>query len=575
VQERYQRFGKTFRSVAMGAVLFASASTAGDWTTYGHDPARSGWASDEKTLTPTNVPHLQMQWKTHVDNQSYSLSALTSPVVAGKVAYVAGVRGSVFAIDTRSGAVLWTRTLKSMTSARKGGLQGTFLCPEGITATPVIDNETNNLYVLAADGSLYGLDLGTGTVKFGPTPFVAPYAKAWSLNLVAGTVYTTVSLGCGNGRSGVYSADIRDPRRPAIRDVMLSPAYTAGIWGRGGAVIGANGRIYGGTADGDTNPQSGDYSDTVVAVSIPDLSVADYFLPADAAHLKKTDLDVGSASPVWLTWNSRNILAHGFKQGMVYLLDADRLGGRDHGTPLFTSPLLGNDKEACCDGSGIWGGLSSARDAVGKSWVYVPVGGPPSKQAPRFPITNGDAPHGSIMAFTIAADARTQNPTLDPAWISSDFNFPDPPVIANGVLFALSNGENPDQHGDESRRFLNTHPAVLKALDASTGKELYNSGAAISTWVHFSGLAVANGQVFAVDHDSNLYCFGLGDANPVSKITPSAHQQDQLSTSWIGRAERTDEFLKTWILRAGLSAAFVLLTALVGIWAGSRSAPHI
>jgi hypothetical protein len=31
----------------------------------------------------------------------------------------------------------------------------------------------------------------------------------------------------------------------------------------------------------------------------------------------------------------------------------------------------------------------------------------------------------------------------------------------------------------------------------------------MASWVHFSGLAVSNGRVFAVDHDSNVYCFGL------------------------------------------------------------------
>jgi PQQ-like domain len=27
--------------------------------------------------------------------------------------------------------------------------------------------------------------------------------------------------------------------------------------------------------------------------------------------------------------------------------------------------------------------------------------------------------------------------------------------------------------------------------------------------VHFSGLAIADGKIYAVDHDSNVYCFGL------------------------------------------------------------------
>jgi outer membrane protein assembly factor BamB len=50
---------------------------------------------------------------------------------------------------------------------------------------------------------------------------------------------------------------------------------------------------------------------------------------------------------------------------------------------------------------------------------------------------------------------------------------------------------------------------VLYAFDAKTGKTLYTSGDAMTKWTHFSGLAVADGRVYAVDHDSRLYCFGL------------------------------------------------------------------
>src|SRR5579871_3226845 len=374
---------------------------AGDWTTFGHDSARSGWASDERTLTLENVSSLRLQWKKHVNNQFYSLSALTAPVVATAVdeeggrrsiLAVAGIGGTVFALDAETGETLWNKPLRSMITPRKAGLQGTFLCPNGITATPVIDKENDALYVVAPDGSLYGLNLSSGKVIYGPVPFVAPFAKSWSLNLVNGSVYTTVSLGCGNGRSGVYAADVRSPQRPSVRQLFLSNAYTSGIWGRGGPVIGENGKVYGGTADGDTDPSKGDYSDTVVALSIQDLSIADYFLPPNAAYLKKEDFDVGSASPVWFTWKNRSLVAHGFKEGRVYLLDGDHLGSQDHHTPLFATPRLGNDREQCCDGSGIWGGLSYSRDDAAQTWLYVPMGGPPAAQAPKFPITNGDNP---------------------------------------------------------------------------------------------------------------------------------------------------------------------------------------
>ena len=162
----------------------------------------------------------------------------------------------------------------------------------------------------------------------------------------------------------------------------------------------------------------------------------------------------------------------------------------------------------------------------GQTWVYAPVSGPVSKQAPHFPITNGPHPHGCIMAFQVAMDAVSGKPVLRPAWVSGDFDLPEPVAIAHGVVFALSTGENPNQVAlsgaiinqgykgllTNAQRIRNTTHAILYALDAQTGKTLYDSGAVISSWTHFSGLAVAEGQIYAVDHDSNVYCFGLKKA---------------------------------------------------------------
>lgn len=509
------------RTACVSALLLFSLSTAAsaaDWLTYAHDPQRTGWAFDESTLTPANVPQLGVKWKTKLDNASYSLSALTAPVVASKIStahgvrtvvYVAGIGGTVFALDAETGEELWKHKFRYIVSPLKGGYQGTFLCPNGITATPVIDKETNTLYVLGGDGALYGLDLGSGELRYGPVNFVAPFAKSWSLNLSKGVIYTALSQGCGNGLSGFYSIDVRDPHHPVIHQMLLSTTNTAGIWGAGGAILGDNGRVYGSTADGHFNPAAGDYSNSVVSASLPRLNLIDYYLPPNWRYLQKKDLDMGSASPVYFGWRNRKLVATGTKESIVRLLDAGALGGGDHQTPLYTSPQLGNDNGICCEGLGIWGALSTARDDEGQTWLFVPMGGPPSAHGPQFPITNGDNPHGSIMAFKVVARAQTDDPTLEPAWISGDFNLPGPVIIANGIVFGLSTGENAVQHGGEKTRFLNTHPAVLKALDLKTGKELYNSGAVMSSWVHFSGLALSNGQVFAVDHDSDVYCFGL------------------------------------------------------------------
>jgi hypothetical protein len=49
------------------------------------------------------------------------------------------------------------------------------------------------------------------------------------------------------------------------------------------------------------------------------------------------------------------------------------------------------------------------------------------------------------VAFKVGIDAVSRKPVLEPAWVSGDFNLPDPAAIANGVVFALSTGENAQQ----------------------------------------------------------------------------------------------------------------------------------
>ncbi|MGH9436104.1 MAG: PQQ-binding-like beta-propeller repeat protein, partial [Terriglobia bacterium] len=214
-----------------------------------------------------------------------------------------------------------------------------------------------------------------------------------------------------------------------------------------------------------------------------------------------------------------DLLAGGGKEGVLYLLNAASLGEKDHHTPLITVKLA-ND-EGAFQGKGIWGAAAVWRGTAGGAWLYVPIYGPVSKDAPQFPATHGATPHGSLMAFKVNIDKTTKLPILTPAWISRDFDLPDPPAVADGVVFVLSTGENPLQTTGAKvmysgqtllttrQREAGTHSAILYALDAKTGKVLYQSGGVMDTWVHFSGLAIVDGQVYALDHDSNVYCFGL------------------------------------------------------------------
>jgi outer membrane protein assembly factor BamB len=151
-------------------------------------------------------------------------------------------------------------------------------------------------------------------------------------------------------------------------------------------------------------------------------------------------------------------------------------------------------------------------------YLYVPMWGAPSKTAPSFPHSYGDAPHGSIMAFHVIADP-TGAVSLQPAWISRDMLVPDSPTVANGVVYAVQTGEQPSQGPiprpknwvelrDKFRAIPVDHE-ILYAFDAETGKPLYSSGKQLANWVHFNEPVVSQGRVYVVSHDAHVYAFGL------------------------------------------------------------------
>jgi outer membrane protein assembly factor BamB len=514
--------------ISLSLCPITTSGQSADWPTFGHDPQRSGWASEEKTLSQKNIAGLALKWKVKVENEPRSLVSLMTPVVAGdvrtaqgikSVVYVAGSSNTFVALDAENGQVIWKQTFESQVVPKQKGF---WLCPNALNATPTIDRTRNTVFTIADDGKLYGLDLGTGTSRFGPIQFLPAFSKNWSLNILDGTVYVSVSGNCGGSKPGLYAMDISDSVHPVTHG-LLTAKNGAGIWGRGGPVIGTNAKVYGATADGDFDPSAGSFADSFIAASAPDLKLVDYYTPADWEYIEKYDLDLASSSPVYFTCKNYNLLAGGGKQGYLYLLDADFLGSKDHHTPLFVTSRLANDEDTY-ELNGIWGAPSVWKDADGQTFLYVPLWGQLSKDAPRFSSTNGPIVHGSIAAFNVKSDGPSEKPILVPMWLSGDLNLPEPVVIANGVVFVLSNGENATQTHEgglitqkftllsDAEKLQNTRNAALYALDAKTGKILYQSGDAIKGWAHFSGLALANGQIFAVDHDSWVYCFGLRSA---------------------------------------------------------------
>jgi outer membrane protein assembly factor BamB len=84
-------------------------------------------------------------------------------------------------------------------------------------------------------------------------------------------------------------------------------------------------------------------------------------------------------------------------------------------------------------------------------------------------------------------------------------------MIINNVVFALSSGEyrSNDAKMSAAERIKRSSPAVLYALDYSTGKELWNSGKSITSFVHGGTLSGGGTQVYLETHDGNFYAFGF------------------------------------------------------------------
>jgi outer membrane protein assembly factor BamB len=227
--------------------------------------------------------------------------------------------------------------------------------------------------------------------------------------------------------------------------------------------------------------------------------------------MQKRDLDM-QVTPAIFNYKGRELMITGSKECRVYLLDAKSAGGENHQTPTYRTPLLCND-EADFQSAGIWGSMASWEDSKGTRWALTPFWGPVH---PDFkpPISYGPVTHGAVVAFKV--ETTDGKPQLTPAWMSLDMDQAEPPVIANGVVFAYGSGENTRQaYADRGlydyspERIKNSTHAVLYALDGETGKELYSSGDQIKSFNHFTGLSVANGRVYITTYDSVLYCFGL------------------------------------------------------------------
>jgi outer membrane protein assembly factor BamB len=527
------KFTRTSASLAGFALLLAVTREAGhatDFLTEGVDSGRTGWVRDEKIFTPGNVGTTTLFWKLKLESTPRAMHNLFAPLVAERVvtadgtreiAVVAGVSDDLFGIDVSEGRQIWHRRFDS-TLAKPGGTNDT-LCPGGQTAVPTIAETSPGKYTVYAvswDGRLRQVNLADGKDVAPAEKFIPGGGKPYALNLHNGVIYTATAQGCGGLTNAFYSFDLASRRASAF-----IPAG-GGLWGRRGAAIDAEGRVFLGTGDAQFDPLTRRLGNGIVAVELDankQLQLVDFFGAPNANWLWRRDLDVNT-TPVVFDHGGRKFLVGTSKECRLWLLDRDALGGEDHRTTLHTTPLICNDAQAF-DAKGIWGALGAWQDEKGTQWVIAPFWGPVSKGF-KAPIEHARPTGGGVAAFKL--QHRTGGWQLAPAWLSRDMDLAEEAVIANGVVFTYAAGEDAtqalaDKAWDEPggpvyggglssgpvRRIAESRRAALYALDGQTGKELWSSGNQIESWNHFSGLTVANGRAYIATFDGVLYCFGV------------------------------------------------------------------
>jgi hypothetical protein len=520
-----RRFGGLLSlSIVLAAAATRSADAQGrgapNWTTTSGDAQRTSWVKTDPRISKEGLqkPGFQLLWKSKLDNQPRQLEALTQPMLLSNIisykgfkalAFVGGSSDNVYSIDYDLNKIFWKRHLNTLpppagTMACPGAMTTiTRATPLGLVATPSSAapagrgapppgggggrGGNTNLYAVSSGGQLHTLNPQTGDDLTPPVKFLPPNAKAIGAILIDTVLYVSTRDGCGAAADGVYAIDLGNDAK-AVKRWELKGGNVAGT---AGVTFGTDGNIYVAT---DGGASTADDANAVVALDAQTLQSKGWFSAGRSAF---------TASPVAFSYQGKHLIVAANADGRLYVLDAASLGGADHRTPLSkTAP------HAIPTGDFTPGALATSEGADGSRWIFAAAGGPLQADT-KWPAVNGAVTNGAIVAYRLVDQGGA--PTLQEAWVSRDMLSPAPPTIVNGVVFAVSSGEyrGSDRQLTALQRAQRSKPAVLYALDALTGKELWSSGTAITSFVRGVGPSAGDGQVYVVTYDGTVYAFGI------------------------------------------------------------------
>lgn len=539
VSSSVRRTCSRYRCWILTAVL-AGGVWAADWPMPDGNPQRNGWAASERQINKANVSALKLLYRYQTDNRSRGTDSLTAPIISGNlITYLgfkemlmfAGSSDKVFSLDADLDQLIWETNLP-FTAGKPATRPAMDSCAGGMTSPVVTAGSSSNslhfaalasrapaatgvrrthpspylpplsqsvypllpttltqlnaVYTVSSDGYLHVLNSSTGQDLIPSVRFVPPNAKVTSLNLRDNVVYATTGGNCDGYLNALFAIDILSPEK-TVRSFIPSQG---GFAGTAGTSIGNDGTVYVQVSYPKANDAKGLY-ETVVALTPKELKVKDYFTIGEKPL--KPETGVSGVTPVVFSFPQRDLIIAGGSDGKVYLLDSRSLGGVDHRTPLFATPELA-ERPRKTQGNGFHGVFSTWFDVdTATRRFYTTVSGPLRKSSGLFAHRAAGAE--SVIAFELSGSP--ERPMLQPIWVSGPLVSPTPAVIANGLLFVLSNASaQPSNSG------------TLRAFDAVTGRDLYSGPVSMST-TSASGLALANGRIYFTGTDNAVYCFGI------------------------------------------------------------------
>ena len=521
----------------------------------GGDDLRSGWYPDQPQLAPARVsaPDFGQLFDTPITGHVQA-----QPLLVGGRLLVVTETNDVYSLDPVSGAVLAHRTLH--VPWNPADVNCVPLAPSvGIMSTPVVDEASGTAYLMAktyVSGSsgpaaywAHAVDVLTLQERPGfpvlvegsadnvsGDPFDAKqHVQRAGLILLDGVVYAAFAGNCDIAPwkgwiFGVSTAGRITSRWAAVDGSALG----GGIWHTGGApmvdgprtfiVATGNGAVITSATPGSTPPVY--LSEAWIRLTVQGdgtLKATDFFMPYDAADLNDWDGDLGSGAPMGLpdafgTAAVPHLAVVTGKQGYVYLLDRDHLGGFRQGT-------MGGDDFVQRVGpyGGVWGKPAAWPGSGG--WVYVPT------------VSAGSTPGGSSGTFDVyrASVDGSGKPTLArvaqaPGAFGLGTSAPvvtsDGTTPGSALVWLIWSADNTGA-GAELRAY-----DAVPVSGTPLGTLTLRYRASIGRAARYTPPGVGNGRIYVATHDGHVRGFGA-PVDPVITAPPldfGPHAIGQTST---------------------------------------------